>query len=234
MLATVFPEVGVFDLPYIFQDQEQLHKVVSGPVGQELIRRMRKEARIFPVALWDRGPRQLTAKKPVNTPADVNGLKIRVPEIRIYLAIWRALGARPIPMPTSEIYMGLATGAVEAQENPLENIWSSKVYEVQSHLILTGHIRGILWLTMSDKFFNSLPPDLQRIVMEAGKESEPFTNALINKAQDEILNNLKAKGMKVIQPDLDAFSKATQDVYSEFVGPKSFSKELYQQIKNYK
>ncbi len=234
MLATIFPEVGVFDLPYIFRDQEHVHKVLEGPIGRGVMDRMRKEVGMFPIALWDRGPRNLTAKKPVNTPADVNGLKIRVPEIRIYLAIWRALGAKPTPMAFGELYMGLATGTVDAQENPLEVIWSNKFYEVQSHLVLTGHMRAVLWVMMNDKFFRNLPPDLQKVVMEAARESEPYTNNIVTKAQEEILADLKTKNMKVIQPDLNAFSNATKDVYLEFVGSKSFSKELYWEIKNYK
>jgi tripartite ATP-independent transporter DctP family solute receptor len=234
MLATIFPEVGVFDLPYLFRNQEHLHKVLEGPIGRGVMNRMQKGVGMFPLALWDRGPRHLTSKKPVYTPADVKGLKIRVPEIRIYLAIWRALGAKPTPMAFAELYTGLATGTVDAQENPLEVIWSNKFYEVQSHLVLTGHMRAVLWVMMNDRFFRNLPPDLQKVVTEAAKESEPYTNDIVTKAQEEILANLKTKGMKVIQPDLNAFANATKDVYVEFVGPKSFSKELYWEIKNYK
>jgi TRAP-type C4-dicarboxylate transport system substrate-binding protein len=170
----------------------------------------------------------------VYTPADVAGLKIRVPEIRINLAIWRALGASPTPMAWSEVYTGLQMKTVDAQENPLELIWSNKIYEVQSHLSLTAHMRAVLWVMMNDKFFTNLPPDLQKVITEAARESEPYVNNIVTKAQEETLGNLKTKGMKVIQPDLDAFGKATKDVYLEFAGPKSFSKELYWEIKNYK
>jgi len=233
MLATVFPKVAVFGMPYIFRDQSHIHEVLESPVGQKITAEFREKTGLRVVGFWDRGPRYLTSNKPVWTADDVKGLKIRVPEVPTYLETWRALGAKPTPIAFGELYTALALGTVEAQENPLEIIWNNKFFEVQDYLCLTGHLRGVLWVVMNDSFYQRLPKNLQKVVDEAFEVATDYTNDLVARAQSELLQKLIAKGMKVTIPNVATFEEATKDVYKKFAGSESFSETLYFEIKEY-
>ena len=166
---------------------------------------------------YENGFRHITnSKRPINAPADVKGLKIRTPENLAQIETFKALGAIPTPMPFSELYNALQQGVVDGQENPLQNIWDAKMYEVQKHLALTSHIYNSAYVIVSNKFWTGLPADLRKAAEESLREASYFQMDLVANLDNRLLNDLKAKGMQITTPDREAFRKATGPAYDAF------------------
>jgi TRAP-type C4-dicarboxylate transport system substrate-binding protein len=172
--------------------------------------------------------RHLTANKPVNKPEDVKGLKLRVPEVPLYLEMARAWGANPTPMAFAELYLALKQGTVDAQENPIPTINSGKFYEVQKYLILTGHIMVPQFHAISDKLWKSLSPGDQKILQDAVDEGIAFSNDLLIKQEQSLVDEFKKKGMTVITPDVEAFRKVSMTAIPKL--EEKWGKGLYEKI----
>ncbi len=135
-----FPKYQVFEVPYVMRDVDHFWKFWNGPVGKEINDIPLKERGVMTAGVVYRGARYLTANKPIKTLADVKGLKIRLPENKVWIEIWKTLGALPVVVAFPEVYMALKTGVADAQENPMESIWAYKFYEAQKYLIATQHV----------------------------------------------------------------------------------------------
>jgi tripartite ATP-independent transporter DctP family solute receptor len=232
MLANFFPKTQVFDMPYIFKNSQQCRKVLKGKMGREVAEEMRKATGIRILDWWQRGARNLTANKMIKTPDEVKGIKIRVPQSPLYVDIWKALGANPTPMGWSEVFMGLQQGTIDAEENPLEFIYSNSVYDVQKYVMLTEHVRIQAWIAYSDRLFNQLPKDIQTVVQNAVKEAGLAHDKLVNSQEKEYAKKLEAKGMKIVPVNQALFAEKTKDVYKKYI--QYFGEDLYQKIKNAK
>lgn len=218
-LATFAPRFNVFDLPFAFKDFETAYKVIDGPLSEKL------QADLEPQGLriigWGvNGFRNVSNnEKPIHTPADMKGMKIRCMENPIHIATFKAMGANPTPMSFSELYTALAQGTVDGQDNPVVLTYSSKFYEVQDYYSLTGHIFAVAPLVVSETFFQALPEEYQKVVMEAGKQYEASERAATEKQDVEMLELLKETGMKVntlTDEEKAMFVEATAPVYDEF------------------
>jgi tripartite ATP-independent transporter DctP family solute receptor len=169
------------------------------------------------VGFYENGYRNITnSKRPINTPADVKGLKIRTPENLAQLETFKAMGAVATPMAFSELYNALSQGVVDGQENPLQNIWTSKMYEVQKYLTMTGHIYNSAYILASNKFWMGLPADLRKIAEDSLKEASDWQLDFVANLDKQLITDLKAKGMQVTFPDQEAFRKATAPAYDAF------------------
>ena len=126
--------IGLLELPYLFNSQEEFSKIVYGPIGDEIAGNVQKASGILILDWWDRGARQVTANKPINKLEDIKGLKIRLPEIPAMVATWKTMGAAPTPMAWSEVYTGLQQHVIDAQENPIPFIYGGRIHEVQKYL----------------------------------------------------------------------------------------------------
>ncbi|HTU01226.1 MAG TPA: TRAP transporter substrate-binding protein [Candidatus Sulfotelmatobacter sp.] len=217
-MGVFVPDFQVMAVPYIWRDLNHMKKVTRGDLGANLSEqavqkmgvRILDGARLY-------GDRLLTTKsKAIRTPADLNGMKIRVPEIPIYLETIRAMGATPVAVVTSEIYTALGTGVADGQENPAVSILTWKLYEVQKHLMMTAHITQNQIMVINEAFWKGLGPDLQKIVQAAAWESGDHETAMALKMNQESVASLKAKGMEIHEVDLDAFKKATSVVAGKF------------------
>lgn len=228
VLGNFEPSIQIMELPYLFKDETHLRKVMYGPIGDQLLDKLLKSSDIRGLAFWERGPRQLTTNKPVNSLSDIKGLKIRVPEIPPIIAAWKAMGANPTPMAWGEVYTGLQQNVIEAQENPVPFIHAGKIYEVQKYIALTNHKYEYVLIAMSNKSWSKLNPEQQKAVKEAAAEATTYENKLVADKSDSLLKDLQAKGMKVTKPDTTEWAKLARTVHHQFA--EKYGIDLYNKI----
>ena len=210
------PLYALLEAPYLCRDREHVKKMMASPVVAELGQTLLNKG-IRMVGFYENGYRNITnSKRPINTPADVKGLKIRTPENLAQLETFKAMGAVATPMAFSELYNALSQGVVDGQENPLQNIWTSKMYEVQKYLTMTGHIYNSAYILASNKFWMGLPADLRKIAEDSLKEASDWQLDFVANLDKQLITDLKAKGMQVTFPDQEAFRKATAPAYDAF------------------
>lgn len=216
-LAALVPEVALIGLPFLFESSEDAYTVIDGPVGDEL--EELAEAQGFKVlAWWDNGIRHVTnSKRPIKTPEDLAGLKIRTPEDAMTVDIFSALKANPTPLAFGELYLALRQGTVDGQENPLVNIASAKLNEVQDHLALTGHKYEVTPFIMSMQTWESLSPEDQELVQSVAEEARDTQRAEMQEQSADLEETL-GQDMQITEPDRDAFREATEGVYKEWRG----------------
>lgn len=214
-LAGFVPEVALIGLPFLFEDAEQAYEVLDGEVGAELA--SRAEAQRFKVlAWWDNGIRHVTNnQRPIETPEDLSGLKIRTPEDPMTVDIFSALNANPTPIAFGELYLALRQGTVDGQENPLTNIAAAKLNEVQDHLALTGHQYQATPLLMNLDTFNGLTPDCQRVIQQAAEDARDSQRAQMQEQMAELQETL-GQEMEITEVDKAAFREATRSVYDKW------------------
>jgi len=226
------PSFGEIELPFLFRDPNHAYKVLDGSIGQKLMADL--EAQGWKgLAFAERGFRNLTnSKRPVKTPEDIKGLKIRVMQNPVYVDSFKALGANAVPMAWTEVLTALQQGTVDGQENPLNVIMAFKLYETQKYLSITRHAYAPAPIIMSMNTWKKLTPAQQAIVKKAAQDAAEFERAWDNKMEAEWLKDLKAKGMVVATPDLRAFRAAVKPVYDAYT-PK-YGKALIEAIQNTK
>ncbi|KQX61878.1 DctP family TRAP transporter solute-binding subunit [Angustibacter sp. Root456] len=211
-LSASVPEAALIGLPFLFDDSETAYKVLDGPVGDQLAALAEKQG-IKVLAWWDNGIRNITNnKRPITSPKDVAGLKIRTPDDPMTVDIFKALGANPTPLAFGELYLALRQGTVDGQENPLTNIASAKLNEVQKYLAMTGHKYESTPFVMSLKTWNSLSAKDQKVVQQAADDARDKQRRLMQE-QDKQLQTELAKTMKITTPDKEPFRQATASVY---------------------
>ncbi len=216
-IAVVYePLFALLEAPFLYRDRDHIKKVMASPVVAELADTLLKKG-IRYVGFFENGFRNITnSKRPINSPADVTGLKIRTPENLAQLETFKALGAVATPMAYSELYNAMAQGVVDGQENPLQNIWTGKMFEVQKHLAMTGHIYNAAYILANNKFWTGLPADLRKIADEEITKASYEQVQAVADLDKSLLGELKAKGMQITTPDQEAFRKATAPAYDAF------------------
>lgn len=207
-MQSVIPELGLLGVPYLVRTPEQLTAVATGPVGKQLEALMLEHANMRTLGYFERGPRNITANKPIKSLADMKGLVIRVPASPITVAAMEALGAKPTPMAFAEVFTSLQQGTISAQENPLAMIKTGNFYEVQKYLCRSEHLLSYVYAVMSNSKFESMPEDLQEIVLEGGRKMQEYEHELFLKEEAELANFLRDKGMTFVEDvDREAFAK---------------------------
>ena len=186
-------EFEVFDLPFIFDDYKDLHKVTQGPIGKQLLDRLDAKG-IKGLAFWDNGFKSFSANRPIHTPADMKGLKMRIQSSKVLDEEIRALGGVPQVMAFSEVYQALQTGVVDGTENPHSNLYSQKMNEVQKFVTITDHGYVGYAVVVNKKFWDGLPADIRGQLTQAMDEATKFTNDQAKKDNDDALAKVKATG----------------------------------------
>jgi len=225
------PEIAVMDLPFLFRSWEHSFAVLDGPIGRELADRMlAKGFKLVGVDVL--GFRHMTNnKRSLNTAADMRGLKLRVPEVAQWTLMTRALGATPVPITLTEVYLALQQGVADGQENPPSTIRAQKFFEVQKYLSLTSHMLSVTWIIANPRTFAGWPRDVQTALLEAGREASVYERQWVRAEDDKILDFLKSKGMNVNTPsDPESFRKATAPVWDQLGG--KFPKEWIRTIQD--
>lgn len=227
-IAKRYKPALIFDIPYVFRDVDHAMKVINGPIGQEMWDEFATSTNIRVVTSILYGSRHITSSRPIHTPADLKGFKLRVTDTPVGLATGKALGANPTPMAFSEVYLGLSQGVVDGQENPIPTIIASKFYEVQKYLILSGHVLQTNQVTISDKKLKALPADLQASLFETFEAGAKELTNVIVKAEADGIEELKKNGVEVITPDMEAFREAGKAVVAQF--QDQWGEGLYEKI----
>jgi tripartite ATP-independent transporter DctP family solute receptor len=223
-MGAVLPAATVLDLPYIFDGYKHVYRVLDGPVSEELYK-LFDGVGFHPLGWWEIGFRNLTNNvRPVRTPDDVKGLKLRTLPSQIHQKAWSLVGAQPVALDFTEVYNALNTGVVDGQENPFNIILTGKLYEVQKYLSLTQHIYGAAPTSVSDKTWGKLSPDLQKVLKAAVLKSVVAQRKAASGNEEAQLQQLIDFGMKVEkEPDRDAFRKAMKpawNLYTDRFGEK--------------
>ena len=220
---------GLFEMPYLVKDRGHMQKIEKAIFWTKLEPAAEaKGLRIL--AVWENGYRHITnSKKPIVTPADLQGIKLRIPEGKWRLRMFQAYGANPSPMKLSEVFTALSTGVMDGQENPLTQIWSQKFQEVQKYLSLTGHVYTPAFVAVGAKRWDSLPADVRKILDDTAKETQAYVYAQATKDDEQLVAKFTAAGVKVNQADKDAFIAASKGIYDEFGAEVSGSKALIEQ-----
>ncbi|MGI6784127.1 MAG: TRAP transporter substrate-binding protein [Aminivibrio sp.] len=220
----------LFDFPFLFKDKAQAYSVLDGEIGQYVMGLLDKIG-IKGLAWYENGFRHFTnSKRPVNTPEDAKGLKLRTMENKIHMALWKVMGADPTPMAWGEVFTALQQGTVDGQENPIPIIFVQKIYEVQKHLALTGHVFSPAMIAIAEAKFNGLSEEHKALFLKAAKESALYQREQITRMEDEQVAKLKELGMQVTEPDVALFREATKPVYDEFKGELGEDAKLLDQI----
>ena len=217
--------------PYLLRAAAHLHMVAGGEMGKVIEAQVLEKAKLRVLGYMERGPRELTSSRPVKTPDDLKGMKIRLPNVPIFLAAWEALGAKPIPMAFSEVFTSLQQGTIEGQENPYALIASAHFYEVQKYLNKTSHVRGWIYVCIGEKRFASLPDDLKKVVLDAGKEMQAYENKLFLEEEGKLEKLLKEK-MTFVDVDQAAFAKIASEAVLKNLNDSQ--KEMYKKIQEVK
>jgi C4-dicarboxylate-binding protein DctP len=211
-------EFEVFDLPYIFDNFDELHKVSGGPVGAMLFKKLESKG-IVGLAFWDNGFKVMSANKPIRVPADYKGLKMRIQSSKVLGDQIKALGAIPQVMAFSEVYQALQTGVVDGTENPPSNFYTQKMQEVQKYIALTDH--GVIEyaVIVNKKFWDGLPADVRTQLQGAMKDATKFANDIAKTENDEALEAVRKSGktqiLKLTPEEKAAMKKALVSVHKE-------------------
>ena len=186
-------EFEVFDLPYIFDSYDELHKITEGPIGQSMLKKLDSKG-ILGLAFWDNGFKQMSANKALRKPDDFKGLKMRIQSSKVLDLEMRALGANPQVMAFSEVYQALQTGVVDGTENPVSNLYTQKMHEVQKYLTISDHGYLGYAVIVNKKFWDGLPADIRTTLEGAMKDATRYSNDIAKQENDDALAKVKASG----------------------------------------
>jgi len=217
---------GVFEMPYLVKDRAHMRRIESEVFWKSLAPAAEAKG-LKVIAVWENGYRHITnSKRPINTPADLQGIKLRVPEGKWRVKMFQAYGANPSPMKFSEVFTALQTGVMDGQENPFTQIYSAKFQEVQKYLSLTGHVYTPAYATVGAKKWASLPADVRGTLEAVAKETQSFVYDKAARDDEELLGKIKAAGVQVNTPNKDAFIAASKPVYEDFAKEVKGAKEV--------
>lgn len=220
-MSTVVPEYAAFGMPFLFPNLPTAWKVLDGSVGAELAKVTEAKGMVV-LGYWDNGIRHISNNsRAINTPADLKGMKLRTPPDAVTIDIVKALGGEAEQIKFSELYVALQQGVVNGQENPLMNIWSSKLYEVQKFISMTAHKYEMTPFVMSKRTYDKLSEADRKIIREAAAEATKYNRQLSLESDNKLESELKAKGIQINRPDLAPFNAATTSVTDKWIaGPQ--------------
>lgn len=211
-MSYTIPELKLIGAPYVVSDYAELKEVIAGPWGQKMAGKFEEQG-IHVLDVWYYGTRQTTANKPINSIEDMEGLRLRTPNVPFLIAYAEAVGASPAPVAFAEVYLALQTNQVDAQENPLTTIDAQKFYEVQSSVALTNHFVASSAVLMSNDLWGDLSDQEKEWVNSAIHAGGELNDELIQKGEAELLEVFEEKGLTITHPDLEPFKEAMQPYY---------------------
>ncbi|MCW4152691.1 MULTISPECIES: TRAP transporter substrate-binding protein [Halomonadaceae] len=203
-------EFAAADLPFVYGSSEEAREVYNGETGELLNEQLIANGNMRLVGLSARNPRNLTSNFPVETPEDVQGVRMRVPEIAPWIQIWEEIGALPSPIAWPEVYTSLQTGVIDMQENPVDLIHAGKLYEVQSHINRTEHVYSFFHWLMNEDFYQGLSDENRDIILGAIDEATSWGNDMVANGQADLYAELEELGMTIVEPDVAAFRSAAE------------------------
>jgi len=233
-MAKLVPEFSIFTAGYVVRDPAHQQKVFNGPIGEGLFKTVSEKMDVTILSTAYLGTRQVNLRevRNVKTPADLKGIKLRMPGTKEWLFLGEALGATATPLAFGEVYLGLKTGTIDGQDNPLPTVRAAKFYEVTKQLVLTNHLVDSIFIAISNKTWNALTPAQKQNVKAAAVAAAQYNNENRIKEEAQIVDFFKQQGLQVTTPDLDAFHKAVQDSYAKSDYAKVWPAGLLERINN--
>tara|TARA_B100000676_G_scaffold214013_1_gene210440 strand:- start:243 stop:1217 length:975 start_codon:yes stop_codon:yes gene_type:complete len=233
-ITTIDSALGATALPYIFISRDHIEKALSGKAGDWIQKRLNAKGLVV-LAYLEGGFRHITNnKRPIVTPADLKGVKMRTPGSKLRILTFNTYGANASPLPFKELYTALSTKTFDGQENPIIWVKSQKFYEVQQYLSLTGHVYTVTYLLMSKTKYDKLSSKDKEILQKAGQLAKDYSIKLGIEADSKVADFLKSKGMKVNQANAKSFVDASRPVWDEWVSKEKDGKELIKLIEDSK
>lgn len=231
-IAKIIPEYSLFTAGYLIRDPDHLMKVYEGAIGQEISAKVAEKMDIAILQAAYLGTRQVNLRDPKNvrTPADLAGVKLRMPGSKEWLFLGQALGANPTPLAFNEVYLGLKTGTIDGQDNPLPTVKSAKFYEVTKQLVLTSHLVDAVLLSVSTRAWKAMSADDQRKVKAAAAAGAKFNNENRIKDENELVEFFKKEGLQVVTPDVNAFRETVQKAYLASELSKDWTKGMLERV----
>ena len=231
VMSSVAPEFGVFEMPYIIQDREHI-KAVEDAMLEDTFNAAAAEEGYRILSFWENGFRHITNNvRPINTPEDLQGVKLRTPQGEWRVKMFQEYGANPTPMAFSDVFTALQTGVIDGQENPYAQIASAKFQEVQDYLSITGHVYTPGYVLVSEQHFSQLPEDVQQMLTEAAQETQSFVYEHAAQLEEELLGVIEDAGVEVNEADKQAFIDASQPIYDEFASTVEGGEELVRRVR---
>lgn len=214
-IAKLVPEMSIFTAGYVVRDPDHQQKIFNGPIGAEMWKRVSDKMDVTVLSTIYLGTREVNLREArnVRTPADLKGVKLRMPASKEWLFLGEALGATPTPMAFGEVYLGLKTGTIDGQDNPLPTVRAAKFYEVTKQIVLTHHLVDGIFIAIANKSWNAMNATQKQKVKAAADAAAKFNNENRIKEEAQLVDFFKQQGLQVVTPDLDAFRKHVQSVY---------------------
>ena len=226
VMSTVVDAFGLFEMPYLVKDRahmKRIEKAIFWPKIEPLVEKKGYKV----LAVWENGFRQITNNvRPIYKPADLQGIKLRVPKGKWRVKMFQSYGANPSPMAFSEVFTALKTGVMDGEENPLVQIYSAKFQEVQKYLSLTDHVYTPAYVVVGLKHWMTLPANVRHMLEKTAKDTQAFVYKTAARQDVELLKKLKQSGMKVNRADKKAFIAASKPIYEEFSKEVPGGKEM--------
>ena len=231
-IAKLIPEFSIFTAGYVLRDVEHQQKVFNGAIGADLFKLVSDKMDVVPLATLYLGTRELNLREArnVRSPADLKGLKLRMPGSKEWLFLGEALGATATPLAFGEVYLGLKTGTIDGQDNPLPTVRAAKFYEVTKQLVLTHHLVDGLFISISNKAWSALTAAQKTKVRAAAQAAVVYNNDNRLKEEAQIVEFFKQQGLQVSNPDLAAFRSSVQSAYAASEMAKAWPKGLLERI----
>ncbi|QOR39885.1 TRAP transporter substrate-binding protein [Billgrantia diversa] len=230
VMSSVVDEFGLFEMPYLIKDREHMKRVIDEVIEPELYPLVEEEGYKI-IAVWENGFRQITNnERPIETPEDLEGLKLRTPKGAWRVRMFEEYGANPSPMALSEVFTALQTGTMDGQENPLVQIHSQKFQEVQDYLSLTGHVYTPAYVVVSKSHWEDLPEDVRDVLEETAQEVQDFVYETAAEQDEQLLGEMEEAGMEINEADKQAFIDASGPVYDLFGEEVEGGSELIERV----
>ncbi|WP_280153942.1 sialic acid TRAP transporter substrate-binding protein SiaP [Piscinibacter sp. XHJ-5] len=231
-IAKLVPEFSIFTSGYVIRDPAHLQKVFNGPIGDEMFKLVADKMDVTVLSPIYLGTRQVTLRdqRPVKTPADLKGVKLRMPASKEWLFLGEALGASATPLAFGEVYLGLKTGTIDGQDNPLPTVRAAKFYEVTKQIVLTQHLVDGIFIAVSNKAWKAMSPAQQQKVKAAAQAAARFNDENRLKEEGQLVDFFKQQGLTVTTPDVEAFRRTVQQAYAASEYGKSWPKGLLDRI----
>lgn len=231
-IAKLVPEFSIFTAGYVIRDPAHQQKVFNGPIGAEMFRAVVDKMDVTPLSTVYLGTRQINLRdvRNVKTPADLKGVKLRMPGSKEWLFLGEALGATATPLAFGEVYLGLKTGTIDGQDNPLPSVRAAKFYEVTKQIVLTSHLVDGIFIAISNKALNAMTPAQKQKVTAAAQAASNYNNDNRIKEESQLVDFFRQQGLQVTTPDVDAFRKSVQTTYQNSDYAKVWPKGLLDRI----
>jgi len=223
-----YPAWSIFDMPFLWESQEHVLEFARSDLVRDWAEDMAEQLGVEMLAFFDRNPRILTTReRPVHSIDDLAGMKVRVPDIAVFMDAWRAYGVEPVPMPAADFYMGLRLGTIDGMENPVEVMYHWKIYEVADYLSLTNHMRSGFFLIASRQFMDELTDEQREIIREEAVNAQQLFAQRNREGAAELYDLLREEGMTIIEdPDVSGFAEASREVHETYM--ERFGREAYE------